>query len=989
MVFSNTAGGITVIGNTIPILAREAKSPSVSEIVITKTMDTSSSFSIAPGSKVIVTTTGELSVGGDMTVHGQYNGVDGKLTFDGASAQVFDFSPDLASPPSNFGELVFSNTAGGITVIGNTIPIVAREAKTQSVSEVVITKSLRISGPVLLNPGALFSVTATGELSVGGDMTVHGQYNGVDGKLTFDGASAQVFDFSPDPASPPSNFGDVSFSNTSVEGIQLTGSLIAIWAGRKGYNYYRVKSDLAMVFQESFTIGTGASMEVTGATDITLGGDWTNNGIFIPGTGTVRFNNSGTSKIGGTTSPQNFYNLEVNKYSELERVHLDCGDLDVASDLKVTKGRVRKGLNDVKVSIIKRLSISPSGIFDGNSLDVSVGGDMTVQGQYDGALGKLTFNGTTPQVITYDPLVPSPVSNFGDVSFSNTSVEGIQLTGSLLAIWLSKKGYNYYKVKSDLAMAFQESFTIGTDATMEVTGATDITVGGDWINNGGTFIPGEGSVIFNGSENSIIGGTSLNQRLGVVKVVKDLTGLGLKSVTLELDLLEVDGMILQTGELSAGTAIISNSGDWTNNGGTFDPGTGSVEFNGSVLQTIGGTVPAAFHDLTVNNSFSLVEVMVAIGLTGGLSLTTGKIFLVGVGDVVMSEDATITGASADRYIVTNGLSSLTHVYNASNPSRLFPIGTTLGYSPVSIDLGGITTQGKIKAQATSFNSAQLMTLGRISATNHVSTMFTVEKDASLAFSSCVMTFSWDASLATGNPALYIVDIKNPGSSSWIAANVVSRTATSITIDGVSSFGEFAIGELASRYVVNLKLFIEGYYIGGGAMASVKNNQDGVSPTNEVEDITVKLHKTAFPYNELHSTTATLKTDGTAVCAFATAPVGSFYIAVTSSNAIETWSATPQSVGVVPLNFDFSSVTNKAYEDNMIDVGGGVFAFFSGDINKDGVIDGSDVTDLHNDIANSEFGVRVTDLNGDGSVDGSDIIYFENNQNNSVFAHYPQ
>jgi len=208
---------------------------------------------------------------------------------------------------------------------------------------------------------------------------------------------------------------------------------------------------------------------------------------------------------------------------------------------------------------------------------------------------------------------------------------------------------------------------------------------------------------------------------------------------------------------------------------------------------------------------------------------------------------------------------------------------------------------------------------------------------------------------------------------------VPVTATVLTIE------ECNLGST----VVNLKLFIEGYYTGFGTMASVKNNQDGVSPLNEVEDITVELHNPASPYGVLHTTTATLKTDGTAVAIFASSPSGSFYIAVKNSNALQTWSATPQTVGGTPLAYDFSTAANKAYEDNMIDVGAGVFAFFSGDINQDDVIDGSDATDLDLDIFNSEFGARNTDLNGDGSVDGSDATYFTNNQFNSVFAHYPQ
>ena len=189
-------------------------------------------------------------------------------------------------------------------------------------------------------------------------------------------------------------------------------------------------------------------------------------------------------------------------------------------------------------------------------------------------------------------------------------------------------------------------------------------------------------------------------------------------------------------------------------------------------------------------------------------------------------------------------------------------------------------------------------------------------------------------------------------------------------------------------IVNLKLFIQGYYSSISAMAPVKNNHDGVSALNEVESITVELHN-ATTYETLYATTATLKTDGTAVCAFLTGPIGSYYIVVKNTNAIQTWSATPQTVGNVALTYDFSTGANKAYDNNMIDLGGGVFGFYSGDINQDDVIDGSDSPDLDLDIFNSEFGIRVTDLNGDGTVDGSDATYLENNAFNSVFAHYPQ
>ena len=166
------------------------------------------------------------------------------------------------------------------------------------------------------------------------------------------------------------------------------------------------------------------------------------------------------------------------------------------------------------------------------------------------------------------------------------------------------------------------------------------------------------------------------------------------------------------------------------------------------------------------------------------------------------------------------------------------------------------------------------------------------------------------------------------------------------------------------------------------------NQDSVSPLTDVEFITVELHNATAPWATVATTTALLKTNGTAICNFTTGPTGSFYIAVKTRNGVQTWSASPQTVGSVPLVYDFSTAANKAYDDNMKNIGPGVFGFYSGDINQDEVIDGSDSPDLDLDIFNSDFGVKITDLNGDGSVDGSDATYLENNSYSSIFSSHP-
>ena len=188
--------------------------------------------------------------------------------------------------------------------------------------------------------------------------------------------------------------------------------------------------------------------------------------------------------------------------------------------------------------------------------------------------------------------------------------------------------------------------------------------------------------------------------------------------------------------------------------------------------------------------------------------------------------------------------------------------------------------------------------------------------------------------------------------------------------------------------VNLKLFIEGYYTGESTMKSVKFNQDGVSPLSDVENITVELYQATAPFELVASTTTMLKTNGTAACSFPTTSSGSYYIAVKSKNSIQTWSANSQFLGAIPLSYDFSSVANKAFGNNLKNLGNGIFGCYSGDINQDESIDASDAPNLINDIESSEFGIKTTDLNGDGSVDGSDATYLENNSSLSIFSNHP-
>ncbi len=216
----------------------------------------------------------------------------------------------------------------------------------------------------------------------------------------------------------------------------------------------------------------------------------------------------------------------------------------------------------------------------------------------------------------------------------------------------------------------------------------------------------------------------------------------------------------------------------------------------------------------------------------------------------------------------------------------------------------------------------------------------------------------------------------------------SGTYSGINSSGDTEFLNLTITSCAS--IVNLQLFIEGYYDTTiHAMRPVKANQGVGTSTTIVDDITVELRD---PSNGslLTSTSASLQTDGTAVATFNTAPNGSYYLVIKHRNSIQTWSATPVTVGSTPLTYNFSNAAAKAFANNMAVLESGVFGLFSGDFNQDGYVDIFDypLYDADNLNGTGNFVYTVTDLNGDGFVDIFDYPIYDQNNNNGVTAVAP-
>jgi len=232
----------------------------------------------------------------------------------------------------------------------------------------------------------------------------------------------------------------------------------------------------------------------------------------------------------------------------------------------------------------------------------------------------------------------------------------------------------------------------------------------------------------------------------------------------------------------------------------------------------------------------------------------------------------------------------------------------------------------------------------------------------------------------GNSTTTIAKTTNGGTSwSWENAHTTTLVKvlagpgdTAIAVGGVGAIMRRAGG--SSDIKINLTSIIEGMY-------DQPNNR-----TVRDEVMKVYLRNATSPYALKDSASSTMDSlTFSGLFTFSNAPSGSYYIVADHFNSIETWSKSGgQSLlaNGSTYNYDFTNSSAQAYGNNMIQKGT-KWCIYGGDVNKDGIVDLSDITLIFNDATAFVTGYVVTDVNGDYSVDLSDLTLTFNNSGNFV------
>ena len=192
----------------------------------------------------------------------------------------------------------------------------------------------------------------------------------------------------------------------------------------------------------------------------------------------------------------------------------------------------------------------------------------------------------------------------------------------------------------------------------------------------------------------------------------------------------------------------------------------------------------------------------------------------------------------------------------------------------------------------------------------------------------------------------------------------------------------------SAKTLNLNLFLEGLYTGGGTMNRAYDASGPKFGTGIADQVVVELHNSGTYGTIVYSSgLVNLSTGGDIALSNIPANLsGSYYITVKHRSSIETTSASPVSFAGGTINYAFDTPL-KAFGNNLVLVVD-KYCIYGGDVNQDGVTDAGDLLVADNKRAAFSTGYIPEDANGSGAVDNGDLNFINHNCSNFIRALTP-
>lgn len=540
---------------------------------------------------------------------------------------------------------------------------------------------------------------------------------------------------------------DMSGSSTISDNSILTVGNTFTYASSGSSQLWDSIAVNGIVLTSGTLISNGESINVFGS------GGWTKatSATFTPSTGTVYFTGVAAQTLGGTAATQYFNSICVNKSSNTVTLGGSLTTLSVAGDIMLEGG----------------------GFSNGTATAINMTG------------GNWTNNGGL--------FIPGS----GTVTFSSTgadqAIQGLSSAETFNNVVLNKSGYALSVGGSMRTIALNGNMTL-TAGTLNAGTADDFYLtAGNWINNGATFTPGSSRVTFNGTGAQAVQGTSATQIFNKLTVDKSAGTLSIAGSTTGLTL--NSDLVLAAGVFDKGTAsIIYAGGNWTNNGGTFTYGTGTVSFNGTTAQAINGSAAAqTFYNLTINKTTDTLSISgntATVTVNNTLTFTSGLV-KTGTAKVSIPTSATVSGAGTGKYIYGN---EEMYIPNTAAPSKTFDIGDASTYAPVNVAfVGTVSGSGSVTGFTTTGDDADISNSG-INSSKSVNRTWTLSNSGVAGFTSYSPTYNFAAGDVDGTATTANFIVRRYTGGTWYTTTTGTRTSTATQATGETTFGRSQVGE---------------------------------------------------------------------------------------------------------------------------------------------------------------------------------------------------
>ncbi|MFH1958039.1 MAG: FG-GAP-like repeat-containing protein [bacterium] len=456
------------------------------------------------------------------------------------------------------------------------------------------------------------------------------------------------------------NYSDISNSpgNYAYDGIKYwTGNKSSSWSN--GENWYPlgipISSDSVVIISSipfspsldcdvdisSFTILKWGFSLSAGTHTMYVSGHWTDTGNFIIGTSTVVFDGSSGQNIG----PSKFYNFTVNSSSKV----VVYGTLDIYGDFSLNKGTVTL----------------PGGMPQYLAGDFNRAVGTYISGAEESDFdAEIIFDGTTVQTINsaIDPL------EFNWIAFTVNSSSEVRTNNNL----------NIY---GDFTLFAGTFFAGNYEHKVEL----------DWTQTGGNFKAEGSTVTFIGSEVQTISISIDGGAFGSFFIDSS------SEVIAECDL-NIDGNVeISSGVFKPGDNTHTVAGNWTQTGGTFQPSSGTINFDGTAEQQVSQFSDGSyFNNLSISSGITKVPVNGStVTVKGNLEVNIGgRLQTNDSGRLYLEDDLIFNGDSDSNSNVTLEMNG-TNLQSISGSSALsaLPLFKVNSSSEVYLNKSGLISMG--------------------------------------------------------------------------------------------------------------------------------------------------------------------------------------------------------------------------------------------------------------------------------------------------------